>query len=170
MVAFLGSIFGILSSLFPEIIKAWNKKADQAHELAMFDLQLKAAESQHQYKMAEVQAEADIHESEALYKASEIKISGWKWVDGLVMLYQSSVRPTITYAFMLFYAIAKWGQYQYLVKQATPQVEALWKIFNSEDMALFSTIIGYWFGQRMVRYAMEKIGGGNVPRALKTFK
>lgn len=160
MISIIGAILGILGSAIPEFLRIKKTKIEQDHEARMFELQVLAQEKLAQYKLQEIEAQADIRESEALYKASEIKLTGWKVADGLIALYTSSVRPTITYLFFIFYALAKLGQYSYITKVTVDAntLEIIWKLFTSEDMALFSTIIGYWFGHRGIRYAFGKMG------------
>lgn len=163
MVSIIGAILGILGSAVPEYLKIKKTKMDQEHEVRMFELQIQAQEKLAQYKLQEIEAQADIRESEALYKASEIKLTGWKIADGLIALYTSSVRPTITYLFFTFYGLAKLGQYHYITKVGTNAsvTEIIWRLFTSEDMALFATIMGYWFGQRGMRYAFGRIDKGH---------
>jgi hypothetical protein len=95
-------------------------------------------------------------------------LTGWVIVDGLIALYNSSVRPTVTYCFCAFYGLAKFGQYQ-MVKASSSAgaAEVIWKLFNEEDMALFSTILAFWFGGRSMSKAFNRISGGSNAQALK---
>ncbi len=172
MIALVGAILGFFGSAVPEIIKYFKVKQDYAHEKEMYQLQVESMKTEHEYKMREVEAEADIRESEALYKASEIKLTGWKVVDGIIMLYNSSVRPTVTYCFCIFYGLAKFGQYQMIkASSSAGATEVIWKLFNEEDMALFSTVLAFWFGARSMRHLMDAVGvgvnGGSNVQALK---
>jgi len=163
MMSIIGAILGIFGSAIPEFLKIQKTKIQNEHELKMFEAQARLQERIQEWKFKEMEAQADIQESQALYKASEIKLTGWKIVDGLIALYTSSVRPTITYMFFTFYALAKWGQYLYINKTIVEAdtAEIIWKLFTSEDMALFATIMGYWFGQRGIRYAFNRIDRSN---------
>ena len=159
MIALFGSIFGLLSGFIPEIIKLFKSRQDNAHELAVMDKQLENTKLLGAIRLEEVGIEADARETEALYKASEQKITGVGWIDGLVSLYNSSVRPTITYAFFVMYSLVKYGQYIAIKGSiATPQntTTILAMIWTSEDMAIFCTIISYWFGSRAMKYFMGK--------------
>lgn len=162
MLTIISTILGFLSSAFPEIIKYFKTKQDYAHEKEMYTLQVESMKTEHEFKMREMEATADIKESEALYKASEIKLTGWVVVDGIIALYNSSVRPTLTYAFLTLYGLAKFGQYQVTVASSASPSEAIWKVYNTEDMALFAAIVGYWFGQRGMKYTMEHMGVTNA--------
>lgn len=174
MLTLLGALLGLIGSVLPQWFKLQQDKNDHAHELEMYRLTMEAQKFEHEYKLQEINANADIAESAALYKASEIKLTGWKIVDGLVALYNYSVRPTLTYAFFLVYFAAKIGQYMFLAQTTYPTDPVsyttfwgtIWKLYSPEDMALFATIIAYWFGQRGMRYAMDRIAGPTTSQAL----
>ncbi len=157
MLSIIGAIIGILGSILPEWLKNKKAKQDNEHELKMFELQLKAAEQQHQYKVEELNVQADIQESEALYRASEIKLTGSTMIDGVIALYNSSVRPTVTYAFLLLYAYVKYSMIYAALQQGSVWQVVGAQIWSSEDFAIFSTIMGYWFGSRGMKHALERI-------------
>ena len=117
MFSLIGTILGLVTSAFPALIKLFQARQDQKHELAVMQLQMQAQAQGHQERLEEINANADISESEALYKASattQIAPVGNKVADlvigivnALVVLYNSSVRPTVTYAFFACYALIK---------------------------------------------------------------
>jgi hypothetical protein len=75
-----------------------------------------------------------------------------------VSAYSASVRPTITYAFFLLYALVKFSQFWLLLHPSLPWqtsqtiAAALAAIWNDEDIAIFSAVIAFWFGDRMLRH------------------
>jgi len=87
-------------------------------------------------------------ETVALYQqASTEKNDGW------VGAYRASVRPTISYLFLLFYigikSFALFGMIQYegmMIKDALPLV---WS--NDVDSPILASIISFYFGSRMFR-------------------
>jgi hypothetical protein len=169
MLTLLGTIFGLLGSLLPEILKFWNNKEDHKHEIEMGKLQMEAAKLQGQIKLEELGAQADIAETEAIYKASEQKITGVRWIDGIVSLYNSSVRPTITYGFMVLYMYVKYSLIYSLVQAGAKWNEVGTQIWNSEDFAVLSTILAFWFGARFMRYSLGRTSmpSSSVISALK---
>ncbi len=166
MITLIGALLGLLGSAIPEFLKIWKSKQDYAHELSMFKLQIELAAKQAEFKMQEMSMEADIRESEALYRNARIELTGWRFVDGIIALYNSSVRPTITYAFMVLYAYVKYSMIYSALQAGTVWQAIGTQIWNAEDFAVFSTIIGFWYGQRGMRYAMDKLGQ-KIPMAGK---
>ena len=166
MLSIIGAILGLLGSALPEWLKLKKEAQDHAHELRMFELQIQLASKQAEFKMQEMGMEADIRESEALYKSAETKLTGWVWVDGIIALYNSSVRPTVAYAFMGLYAYVKYSVIYTAVKGGANWQTLGPMIWSSEDFAVFTTIIGFFYGARGMRYAMDKIGTrANIPGA-----
>ncbi len=160
MLAILGAIVGLLGSLLPEVLKFWNNKEDHRHELAVLSVQAEMAKSEHVYRLEEISSQADIATEQAVYKAAEIKTTGWRFVDGINALYNSSVRPTITYAFMVLYAYVKYSLIYSSVAAGYKWQEVGSQIWGSEDFAIFATIMGFWFGGRLVKHMLDRAGIG----------
>ena len=169
MLSIIGTIFGFFGSTFPSLIKLFQARQDQKHELEIMKLQMEAQAQGHQERLEEINAQADISESEALYKASaatQIAPVGNKVADvvigivnALVSLYNSSVRPTVTYAFFGCYAWVKVKALTFIL----PQIKDLLTfqtnialVWTAEDMAIFCTIISYWFGSRAMQRFFKK--------------
>jgi uncharacterized membrane protein (GlpM family) len=175
MLSLLGTILGILTGAIPELLKFFKQKQDQKHELEILKLQMQAQAQGHTERLEEINAEADIKESEALYKYAEIKpipMIGNKVVDiitglcnSLIFLLNGLVRSVVTFCFVAFYGLIKYGQYQALMEtvketdKLSPYYQSsltiLTQIWTETDHAVFSTILGHWFGQRMMRWSIE---------------
>lgn len=148
MVTLLGSLIGFISAAFPDLLKIWRDAADRKHELTILEMQMAQAAQGHQQRLEEINAQADISESRALYKTY---YSGIRWVDAL----NGTVRPVLAYSFFLLYFVIKCMQFA-MVDLADPlpwQIAALWSV---EDQAIFAGIISFYFGQR----AMAKVRSG----------
>ena len=148
MVTLLGSLIGFISAAFPDLLKIWRDSADRKHELTILRLQMEQAAQGHQQRLEEINAQADIAESKALYKTY---YSGIKWVDAL----NGTVRPVLAYAFFLLYFTIKCMQFA-MVDLGNPlpwHMDMLWSV---EDQAIFAGIISFYFGQR----AMSKVRSG----------
>lgn len=158
MFALLGTVFGFFSSTFPSLIGLWKDHQDKKQELAIMNLQMEAQKVLHTQHIEEINVEADIKESEALYKSSEIKLTGVGFIDGFVSLYNSSVRPTVTYVFFAMYCFIKIKTILILlpILSNATFMQNITLIWTEEDMAIFCTIIGYWFGQRGLQKFMAK--------------
>ena len=148
MVTLLGSLIGFISAAFPDLLKIWRDAADRKHELTILRLQMEQAAQGHQQQLEEINAQADIAESKALYRTY---YSGIKWVDAL----NGTVRPVLAYAFFLLYFTIKCMQFS-MVDLGNPlpwHMDMLWSV---EDQAIFAGIISFYFGQR----AMSKLRSG----------
>lgn len=176
MLALLGSLFGILTGAIPELLKFLKQRQDQKHEVAILTLQSQMQKERHQERLEEIGAEADIRESEAMYKYAEVKpipVVGNVIIDSitglfnaLIYLLNGLVRPTIAFAFTGFYGMMKYGQYQSIMEPTnladplSPFYTSKWAAFQQcwteTDHAVFATIIGHYFGQRMIRWAVER--------------
>lgn len=148
MITLLGSLLGFLSAAFPDFLKLFRDAQDRKHELKILELQMQQQTQGHANRLEEIQTQADIAESRALYRTYN---TGIRWVDAL----NGTVRPVLAYAFFLLYFTIKCMQFA-LVDLANPlpwQIAMLW---NVEDQAIFAGIISFYFGQR----AMTKMRGG----------
>ncbi|NDF11898.1 MAG: hypothetical protein EB060_03660 [Proteobacteria bacterium] len=94
----------------------------------------------HQSRLEEIQTQADIQESQALYQTFQSHIF---WVDAL----NATVRPVIAYGFFGLYAALKIMH----LHAGLP-----WLVWNEDDQAIFAGIISFYFGQR----AFFKLRGG----------
>ncbi len=147
MITLLGSLIGFLGAAFPDILKLYRDKADREHELRILALQIEQQKQGAAQRLEEIRTSADINESVALYKTYQ---TGVRWVDAL----NGTVRPLLAYAFFLLYAIAKMLQFYVIAPNDVAMIGMLWQ---SEDQAIFSGIISFYFGQR----AMSKLRNGN---------
>ena len=142
MLPLIGAIVGLFSGALPEAMKYFKQRQDNAHELKVMELQMQVQAQGHTERLEEINTQADIADSQALYKAAEQKITGVRWADATITLLISSVRPVITYAFFGLYAAVKLSMYQ----------GSMAELWTEMDMAVFSTLISFWFGSR----SMEK--------------
>ena len=110
MFSIIGTVIGFLGSLVPNLLKLWQDKRDKEHELKLLEIQIERERLGHTQRMEEINIEADISETKALYQT--LKPVGVKWVDALI----GTVRPVITYSFFALYAVVKYWQYKIIKK------------------------------------------------------
>jgi hypothetical protein len=149
MITLIGSLLGFISSTFPSILRLWQDASDKKHELAILQMQMQMQfQAQgHQERIEEINAQADIAESAALYKTYS---TGINWVDAL----NGTVRPVIAYAFFVLYATVKILAYHTAaVSGTTPFFILHGTLWTGDDAAIFAGIISFYFGQR----AMSKL-------------
>ena len=105
-------------------------------------------------KVKELDAEADIAETKGLYAHDTALAARGGWVVGL----QASVRPVITYLFMLAFLAVKGGMvYSLIFMQGVDWTSALGVTWDAETQALFAAIMSFWFGNRAMGKARAAI-------------
>lgn len=150
MIALLGSALGFIGGFIPEILKYFKSKQDNKHELDILKLQMQAQAQLHTERLEEINAEADISESKALYESARIEKSGVKWADAILNLYNGSVRPTITYLFTGLYCTVKLAQVWSMVHgSGVSFLDAVKYTYTEVDMSCLMLCLSYYFGQRM---------------------
>jgi hypothetical protein len=162
MLSLLSSLGGLLISGLPKLLEYCQNKSDQKHELALAqvqtdrELKLAAAGFAAQAKMEEIRTEqvqmqtdaqmteaALVHDAKVLEKAAS-------WVSS----YVGTVRPTVTYIFVLelvainaFMAVYLWN-HPNLIGSIDDVIKYADLIFSEDEMAMLGGIIGFWFGSR----------------------
>ena len=162
MLSLFSTLGGLLISGLPKLLEFFQNKSDQAHELALArvqadkELQMIAQGFASQQKIEELRTDqiamqTDAEMTVAAYdhdKAVLAKAAGW------VSSYVGTVRPTVTYIFILeLCAINAWLAYFVyshpgLVVTIDDLVRVADIIFSSDEMAMLGGIIGFWFGSR----------------------
>lgn len=160
MIALFSALAGFVSASLPEFLKLFREGKDRAHEIRLLQLQMQFEQEKHASSQAAYQAESlrqlqaielqrDAAETVALNARVKDSLVGNRWVDAL----SGSVRPVLTYAFCLIYALVKYAQYHVLMHpvlpwQDIPVRQALVLLWTEDDVAVFTAVIGFWFGQR----------------------
>ena len=153
MLELISLALGGILRFIPELIKFQTQKREQAHELAMFDLQLKADELRSKLRVDEIRVQGEMAEAagelEAMKSAFEAaKPTGVKWVDAL----SATVRPVLTY----WYCLVLYGAYKSIllyngVAQEVPLYSFATLLVNEFDTGVMASIIGFWFVDRSIR-------------------
>jgi hypothetical protein len=161
MVALISALVGFVSSAVPDFIKLFRDSQDRAHEITLLKLQMDydrekwatqaednaSVRSQH---LQEIELQTEAQEQLALNERVKDSLTGIHWVDALC----GSVRPIITYAFFGVYFLIKCAQLHLLINPSLPWQsgvtlsQAMVSLWTEEDIAIFSAIMAFWFGQR----------------------
>jgi hypothetical protein len=162
MLSLLSTLGGLLISGLPKLLEYFQNKADQKHELALAavqterELALAAAGFAAQAKIEEIrtdqvqmQTDAQMTEAALAHDAKVLeKASPW------VSSYVGTVRPTVTYIFVIelvaINAFMAWYLYNHpgLIQNIDDVIKYSDLIFSSDEMAMLGGIIGFWFGSR----------------------
>ena len=156
MLSILSGLLGIGSSALPSILQFFQQKGDQKHELTMAKLQnerelaMAAAGFQSQEKIAEIEYESTLaqtytQEREALY-AHDMKMMD-KASQSVVDM-NAKVRPRIAYTFVFLLVFVDVAGMIWAMVQGVDFVVAMDNCFSDDEMAIVSSIIGFYFGSR----------------------
>ena len=145
----LGSIFGGLFRMAPEVLKYFDKKNERLHELNMFARQCELETLRGQMKLAEIgaqrEAAIDVGVMDAFQSAIEQQATMVKAAGGWAASLSASVRPVVTYWVLFVWSfIHVWFAWNAWITGAPP-VE-VFKIMMSPDFsALLAGTINFWF-------------------------
>jgi hypothetical protein len=162
MLSLFSTLGGLLISGLPKLLEYFQNKADQAHELKLAQVQterelaLAAAGFAAQAKIEEIrteqvamQTDAQMTEAALAHDAKVLeKASTW------VSTYVGTVRPTVTYIFVIelvaINAFMAWYLWNHpgLITSIDDVIKYSDIIFSSDEMAMLGGIIGFWFGSR----------------------
>lgn len=151
----LGSIFGGLFRLAPELMKFLDKKNERAHELSMFNLQCQLEQQRGAQRLQEIGAQRDMAVDtgvlDAFKSAIDQQAEMVKAAGGWVAKLSASVRPVVTYWILLLWSfIHLWFAWNAWLRGAPPEV--VFKTMLTADFAaLVSGTLNYWFLDRTLQ-------------------
>lgn len=163
MIALISTILGLLSSILPNIVKIYEKKQDLKHEIELTKLRIAAAERNVELTTVAEVAKADVSEGDSLRDHDSL-LSGHSTFDAL----RASIRPVVTYVFFLLFIGIKITVLVIMVNRGVDADKIVNTIWDQETMAIFSAIIGFWFGSRMLKSFMPESSGSKkivIPQA-----
>jgi hypothetical protein len=162
MLSLFSTLGGLLISGLPKLLEFFQNKADQAHELRLASLQnerelaLAAQGFAAQARVEEIRTEQVSMQTEAQMTEAALKHDekvldkASRWVAN----YVGTVRPTVTYLFVLellainaaitYYAFTD----PHLIESMDDLIAVTSVIFSDDEMAMLGGIIGFWFGSR----------------------
>ena len=154
MMTLLTTLVSFLAGGVPKILSAWQDRQDKKHELALLQMQKErelellargyAAQAQiEEIKTEQVAIQAAAEERVALY-AHDMKIGegASQWVINL----RASVRPVVTYLFVLLLIIVDVAGIWYAYTKGVDFAVAMENVFSDDEMTILSSIIAFWFG------------------------
>ena len=144
MLSLLGAALGFGTSVIPSIIQIFTQKQADAQELKMLEAKGKYAAQLSSLKLDELDAKADIAESEGIYKA----MAAANAKSGFAAALSGSVRPVVTYLFVGLFLTVKISGLFYSMSTGVTFNDAALAIWNDDTNLLFTSIISFWFGSR----------------------
>jgi len=141
----IGSLLGFGTSFLPEVLNYFKRGQEQKYELQRMQMQMELMAKKSELKISELDKEAEIKETEGLYKHDDVDAGGF------INALRGSVRPIITYAFFgLFVAIKVTALLSLMNQSGVSLNMALDTIWDDQTAGLFAAIMSFWFGNRAV--------------------
>jgi hypothetical protein len=146
----LGSLFGGLFRLAPEVLKFWDRKDDRKHELEMFRLQTELEKIRGSNKLEEKYIDYSISQTNAIAHAfksqSEEARKSYRWVAALSAL----VRPVVTYVLFGMYVVFKIFLISHAIESGASWLEIAKNHWTPDDFAMLNMILTFWFLGRSI--------------------
>ena len=150
----IGTLFGGLFRMAPEVLKWLDRKDERSHELAMFDKQLEADKLRGDQALAQINAQADAAigaaEVQAIIEATKAQAvqTGIRWVDG----FNAMIRPLLAlqWLILLWPAVIVAGFALAVAHGADPLV-ALKAAFGVDEKAMAASVASFWLVDRSLR-------------------
>ena len=154
MMTLLSTFLSFAAGGLPKLLGFFQAKADNKHELEMARLQnerelaLAAQGFAAQQKVEEIRSDQIAMQTEAATHAAllnhdiEIGKGASTWIINL----RASVRPVITYIFVLELVAVNAAGFWYGYHTNTAFDVLLAKVFSDDEMQILSSIVAFWFG------------------------
>ena len=154
MMTMLSTFLSFLAGGLPKILDFFQDKQDKKHELSILalqkekELEMAARGFQSQERIEEIKTEqvamqTQAQERSALYAHDmEIGKGASQWIVNL----RASVRPVVTYIFVLELVVLNATGVWYAYSTGIPFALAMENVFSEDEMLILSSIIAFWFG------------------------
>jgi hypothetical protein len=154
MLTLISTALSFLMGGLPKLMDFFQDRSDKAHELQMAQMQTErelqmlergyiAQAKIEEIRTEQVQMETQAQERSAMY-AHDIAIGqgASQWVINL----RASVRPAVTYLFVLLLIIVDIASIWWAWSTGTKFAEAIPLVFDADEMQILASIIAFWFG------------------------
>jgi hypothetical protein len=154
MMTMISTFLSFLAGGLPKILQIFQDRQDKKHELALVAAQKErelalaergfiAQARVEEIKLEQVQVQSAAEERVALYQHDmEIGKGASQWMINL----RASVRPVVTYIFVLELVAINIAGVWYAYNTGVPFAQAMAEVFSDDEMLILSSIISFWFG------------------------
>lgn len=149
----LGGLLGGGLRVLPEVFSFFNRRGERKHELALGTQQADMLLLQSKTHLAEIEAQSsatlDAAGMAALVDSIKAQAAptGIKWVDAI----SASVRPVWTYLILLSWATVKYVNVGVALARGGDWDHAQAILWTSDDVSMLSTLMTFWFLDRVIR-------------------
>ena len=154
MMTMISTFLSFLAGGLPKILSIFQDRQDKKHELALVAAQKErelalaergfiAQAKVEEIKLEQIQTQTAGEERQALYQHDmEIGKGASQWMINL----RASVRPVVTYIFVLELVAINIAGVWYAYNTGVPFAAAMAEVFSDDEMLILSSIIAFWFG------------------------
>jgi len=154
MMTMISTFLSFLAGGLPKILSIFQDRQDKKHELALVAAQKErelalaergflAQAKVEEIKLEQIQTQTAGEERQALYNHDiEIGKGASQWMINL----RASVRPVVTYIFVLELVAINIAGVWYAYNTGVPFAAAMAEVFSDDEMLILSSIIAFWFG------------------------
>jgi hypothetical protein len=138
----------------PKLLNFFQDRSDKAHEIELAKMQTErelqmlergyiAQARIEEIRSDQIQMETQAVERSAMYQHDiEIGKGASQWIINL----RASVRPMVTYLFVLLLIIVDIASIWWAWSVGAPFAESVTMIFDDQEMQILASIIAFWFG------------------------
>jgi len=156
MMTMLSTFLSFLAGGLPKILQIFQDRQDKKHELALVAAQKErelalaergfiAQARVEEIKTEQIAMQTSAEERVALYQHDvEIGKGASQWMINL----RASVRPVVTYIFVLELVAINIAGVWYAYSTGVPFAQAMAEVFSDDEMLILSSIIAFWFGSQ----------------------
>jgi hypothetical protein len=147
MMTLVSTFLSFLAGGLPKILSIFQDRQDKKHEreLALAERGLIAQARVEEIKLEQIQTQTAAEERQALYQHDiEIGKGASQWMINL----RASVRPVVTYIFVLELVALNVAGVWYAYTTGIPFAIAMENVFSDDEMMILASIIAFHFGGR----------------------
>lgn len=156
MMTLISTLLGFASGGLPKVLDFVQDRGDKKHELALMAANREreialakegfiAQAAVEEIKTEQIQMQTQAQEKLAMWK-HDMKIGegASTWVINL----RASVRPIVTYIFVLLLVVVDVAGIWYAYSTGVPFAAAMDMVFSDDEMSILAAIIAFWFGSQ----------------------
>ena len=151
MIGIVSAVVGLLTSAIPSLVKILEKRQESSHEIKLMEMRIEAASKGIDLQRYIEDSKADIEEGKSV-RQHDALVAG----DGWIFTLRTAVRPVLTFLFFFLFLIIKLVAVFAMLQQGAPVVEILNAVWDEYTVAIFGSIIGFWFGHRAFLHILNK--------------
>ncbi len=154
MFTIISTALSFLMGGLPKLLDFFQDRSDKCHEMDMARLQMErelkmmeagfAAQARvEEIRTDQIEMQTQAQERSAMYQHDiEIGKGASQWIINL----RASVRPVVTYLFVLLLIIVDIASIWWAWSTGMQFTEAIPLVFDADEMQILASIIAFWFG------------------------